>query len=144
MGRQAKDSIKFREGGVEAPIPDSLYRAIIRIQVEKGLSWEEACEKVADLADHGSAKFKKEVKEEARRLHKSELMRQLNKARSTIERNALARGMSYAHLRYPCSVCGKDMVWDLRDEEKKNQLLEILRKGGIDNWCHNSCRTPTS
>jgi len=81
-----KDSITFLdEGGVQAVIPKALYQAIVKVQAAGGLEWEDACVRTAELADHGSKKFKRDVEKEARRLHNSELMTQLNRGRSSIE-----------------------------------------------------------
>ncbi len=139
------DTIKFREDGtVEALLPKELYMAIVRVQAAENLDWEHACVRVTELCDSGSEKFTKRVKEEARRLHNRELMTQLNKGRATIESNAMELGKGYAKILYPCSICRKDMTFNLLDAEDKKKIMEMLKQGGIDNWRHTTCRTPTS
>lgn len=139
------DTIKFRDDGtVEALLPKELYMAIVRVQAEEELEWNGSCVRAAELIDSGGEKFKKDVKEEARRLHNRELMQELNKGRLTIANNARESALSLAKIRYPCSVCGKDMVWNLLNDEDKEKIMEVLKKGGIANWQHTTCRTPTS
>ena len=145
MVRPTDGSIKLREGGVEAPIPNSLYRRIAGVQAAKDLSWDEACEEVAKLADSGSAKFQKQVKETARKLYNTELMKQMNKARLTIQKTAddYAR-INYGTIRFPCSTCKQNLSWNLSDPEDKEQIMDILKDGGIGNWHHTTCGPPPS
>ena len=133
------------DGYAQAFIPERLYREILRRQAGgKGMTWDEACVETAEDADHGSELFGKRVKESARRLHNRELMQQLNKGRETIGNRARESALSvWAKIRYPCSVCGKDMVWDLTDEKEKGQIMGVLKEGGIGNWYHETCKTPT-
>jgi hypothetical protein len=125
-------------------VPRDLYMAIVKVQAAENLNLEQACIRVTELYDHGSEQFTKRVKEEARKLHNRELLTELNKGRKTIEKNAEERGMNYAKILSPCSVCGKNMVFDLLNEQDKKNIMDMLKKGGIDSWQHTRCRTPTS
>jgi hypothetical protein len=41
--------------------------------------------------------------------------------------------------RSPCRRCGRNLVWDLRDPQDKQQIITILQRGGIGNFCHSRC-----
>jgi len=139
-----KDSIRFLEdGAVEALLPKAFYLAMIRIQAEKGLDWNEACIFAAELIDSSSARFKREVEKEARRLYNGELMRQMNTARETIKGNAYESGYSSGYEEgknegtawYFCSVCGKRI--DITPNGKAHaSLIEYMRSAG---WGHSNC-----
>lgn len=40
---------------------------------------------------------------------------------------------------YPCRYCGQDMRWYLGDSKQRNQLSDMLVKGGIRGWAHSDC-----
>jgi hypothetical protein len=139
----AKDAIRFMEdGSVEALLPKAFYMALVKVQAERDLGWVEACAKAAELIDSGSTKFKKNVKEEARRLHNSELMRQMNAARETIKEKAWEEGAAYArrnqsNFKVPCPRCGKPMRFSDSDAnwDKVNQILTEA----FGSWAHPKC-----
>jgi transcription initiation factor IIE alpha subunit len=41
---------------------------------------------------------------------------------------------------YPCSKCGRDMIFDLCSMEARKRIMRILLKGGIGNWYHTPCK----
>lgn len=136
--------IKSKEdGSVEASLPEALYQAIVRIQAEKSLDWKGGCTRAAELIDSGSESFKKDVRNEALRLHRKELISELNKGRHAIEQNAFQRALERLCIRYPCPTCGKDMIWDPSNENDKRDIMSLLRRGGIDNWHHTGCKPLT-
>ena len=141
-----KDSIVFLdEGGVQAIIPKALYQAIVKVQAAGGFEeWDEACVRTAELADHGSKKFEKAVKDKAMSLYRSRHFTEMNKALDARHQSGVEEGKGYAKIRYPCSVCGKDMVWDLTNSDDKEKIMGMLEKGEIKNWQHTTCRTPTA
>ena len=125
-------------------VPEVLYRAIIRVQADEGLSWEASCEKVAELAGTGSERFRKRVEEEARRLHNSELMEQLNKARGTVRTSGYNAGYDEAskahHLWYYCAVCGEG-IWLEPNSEAHKALIQYMKDHG---WGHQKCHEERS
>ena len=147
MTRQAKRAIVLTDDGyAQAFIPDRLYREILKRQAGgKGMTWDEACVKTAKDADYGSEEFQKEAKGEARRLHNTEFMKQLNKARVSIRKTADEYAkINYARIRFPCATCGQNMSWDLSDTNELEQIMDILKKGGIARWHHHTCGPPPS
>ena len=47
-------------------------------------------------------------------------------------------------IRHPCSVCGGDMVWEIRNEKERAQIMGMLAKGGISNYHHTRCSPQTA
>ncbi len=139
-----KDSIVFLDEGVQAIIPKALYQAIVKVQAAGNLEWGEACVRTAELSNHGSVKFAKAVKDAAMGLYRSRHFSEMNKALDTRHQSGVEEGKAYAKIRYPCSVCGKDMVWNLTGSEDRENILGMLKKGGIGDWTHVTCKTPTS
>jgi hypothetical protein len=48
-------------------------------------------------------------------------------------------GEEITKIKYPCSICGEDMTLDPANDADLPLLLQILRKGGIDDCCHKNC-----
>jgi hypothetical protein len=147
-------SVKGREGSVRVIIPKPLHMAILRIQVDQSLDWEEACLRAAELIDANSSEFKRRVQLEAQRLYKQRFMRELNKAKMKVwnegfeagRRNALnsifslnmeeasRHGLSYAL----CPYCDRPIygvIVDANDNLGK-WVLDKIREAG---WHHTKC-----
>ena|GEM_PF-5644292 len=137
-------AIKFVKDGVEALIPEEFYMTIIKAQAAEGLSWEAACLRVAELSDSGSEQFKKKVEEEARRLHNSELMQQLNKARGSVRTSGYNAGYEAGrkahHLWYYCDACG-EVIWLEPDGEDHKAVIQYMKEKG---WGHQKCHKEQS
>jgi len=132
-------SLTFQGEYVKATMPKQLYKAIMKIQVSEDLDFDDACLRVAELLDKNGQSFKKAVQQEARRLHNSALMTELNKARESIRRKAWEEGVEYVrrnedNFRVPCPRCGKPMRFSSSDEEweKKQKILNQA----FSNWSH--------
>ena len=46
----------------------------------------------------------------------------------------------YAVIEHPCSLCGKDLTWHLLEKKDKEQIMGMLKDGGIGNWYHTKCK----
>jgi hypothetical protein len=134
-----KDSITFLDEGVQAVIPKQLYQAIVRVQAAGALEWGEACVRTAELSDHGGAKFKRDVEKEARRLHNSQFMSQLNEGRGTIRTSGYNAGYEAgknAHQTwYYCGVCG-GRIWFEPNSDSHKAAIQFMKDGG---WGHGKC-----
>jgi hypothetical protein len=143
----AKGSITFKDGGsVEAVLPKALYLSVVKIQADKEVGWNQACDTAAKLIDSGGAKFTKDVKDEARRLYNSELMKQMNAARETIketirekawEEGADSARRNESNFQVPCPKCGKPMRFSDSDANWNN-VNQVLREA-FKGWSHKNC-----
>jgi hypothetical protein len=52
--------------------------------------------------------------------------------------------MDYGEIRYPCSICGENMRFDLSDEGDRKWIMDMLKRGGIANWYHVDCKPAAS
>ncbi|MFQ5969996.1 MAG: hypothetical protein ACE5J2_05840 [Nitrososphaerales archaeon] len=43
-------------------------------------------------------------------------------------------------IKFPCYVCRVNMVWNLDKSEDREQIVRILKKGGIGAWHHVRCK----
>lgn len=133
------ESLTFLKDRVKTSIPRNLYQAIIRIQADEDLDFEEACLKAAMLVDPRRDEFEKAVKDEGGRLGKSQFMRQLNKTRKKIGDKEYRRGFSDGYdassdrFKYPCSVCSEPIHLNEKSFESAKQFL--LKEG----WGHAKC-----
>jgi len=132
---------------VKRSIPWPLHMAVIRLQGAEELEYVEACVRAAVLIEEGGEKFKEAVNAEANRLYKSRFMVELNKAKNTWHqkgyddgvRDGKAAGYDIGseanQIRYPCSVCGEDMIL-LPEGEDTKAAIEFLKSHG---WRHGHC-----
>ncbi len=128
-------------------IPRELQHAIMKIQVEEDLEFDEAAKKVALLADKNSLAFKKKVNLEADRKAKSEYMTALNKAKESIRASAWDEGHDNGleegwddgvlhgkeEFQYPCRGCGKPIT--LSDKSWKDARNFLIQ----NRWGHANC-----
>jgi hypothetical protein len=96
--------------------------AIIRLQGEEELEYDEACVKAATLIEEGGERYREDVRAEANRIHKSRFMVELNKGKNTWYRKGYDDGLvdgrkagievaeNVYMIRYPCARCGGDIV----------------------------------
>jgi hypothetical protein len=130
---------KKRENSEKYPIPTRLYNELIKIQAADELSWNDACEKAANLLDSNSKMYKNAVAAEADRLYKSRFMTQLNKTRADLNMKGYQEGFADAAREYEtwgfCSVCGEKMTISPNSDEHK-AIIDYLRKIG---WSHGHC-----
>ena len=139
-------STSSQEELVKTSIPRRLQMAIIRLQADGDLNWDEACEKASELVDSNGTEFKKAVEHEAQRLHKSKFLEQMNRARLSIHNNGFEEGVKWVrenedNFRAPCSVCGKPMYFSQNNsnwEEVKKTLHPAFA-----NWHHTTCQQAT-
>ena len=128
------ESLKFKGNKVTGTIPNELYMAIIRIQGDKNLSFEEACIEAAILIDPKREEFDKKVEKKAETLSKSRFLTQLNIAKQTIKNTAYKEGFKKGKMVYrlPCYVCGKDMSLN-------SQIWESAKEFLNNKWRHSEC-----
>jgi hypothetical protein len=136
-------SVRNREGAVKAFIPKPLYLAVVRLQASEGLDWEEACIRAADLINANSVEFKRRVQLEAQRLYKQRFMRELNKARETITKEAWEAGANWVRMnednfRVPCGICRKPMYFSSLDGNWESEIKPTLYQA-FKNWHHTKC-----
>ena len=131
---------------VSLPIPHQLELAIRRIQVNKELTWEEACLEAAKILEN----FDKKVKSEAERLYKAKFFEQMNKARKSLYESGYEKGydegyrdgyndaMKIEHFSIPCPVCGEPIVFrsdsEIWEHKIKPKLVEAFSR-----WRHKKC-----
>jgi hypothetical protein len=137
-------NITFQGDSVKATIPKELYMAIVKVQGKENLDWDRGCLRAAELIDSGSEAFSKKVDEEARRLKNSVLMKEINKARASIEKNAVERGAKYVrdhedNFRTPCSKCQKLMYFRNSDSDWGKE--RVILYGAFSTWCHTTCQS---
>ena len=140
-------SLTFSGDTVKTSIPKTLYQAIIRIQAEKDVDFDEACEIAGKLVDPRRNDFEKAVKIETDRRFKSTFMAQLNKAKKTIKnkeweigfQDGYKEGVDYGYkkasnrFQYPCNICGEKIPLSDTTWESASQFL--TEKG----WGHTEC-----
>jgi hypothetical protein len=50
-------------------------------------------------------------------------------------------GLKYALIKSPCAAgCGRNVEFDLLEDSDRRIIMEILRRGGIDEWRHTTCK----
>jgi hypothetical protein len=136
-------STKQASKTVKIGIPKALYQAILRIQVNEAIEFDEAAFKAASLIEPNSQLFQDAVRREAQSLAKSDFMKQLNATRKTIKANGFNEGAEYVrrsedNFHAPCSICGQPMSFSSRDnewEKEKNPLYNAFKS-----WHHIQCR----
>ena len=140
-----------RDMTFKVEIPWELHQALVRIQAEKDLDFEEACKEASMLVDTRRVEFDRVVNDKADRLAKSRFMQQINKARKTIEDQAYQGGYNVGYqkgvdfvrnnednFRVSCPVCGKPMLFSNRLsnwEDVRKSLHEVFSK-----WIHGNCK----
>jgi hypothetical protein len=133
-------SLVFDGDMVKAMVPRELMQVVLKVQGEDDLDFPSACKRVAELANAGSDKFNKRVKDEARKLHNSELMTQMNAARGTIRTSGFnegyAAGMKDYRLWYYCSVCGEG-IWLEPNTDSHKAIIQYMKEHG---WHHGKCQ----
>lgn len=127
------------KGNDKYELPRELVQAIIRVQAERNLDWEDACKALALVADPQREEYKKAVRKEALALGRSEMMTSLNKARDTIYSQAYNNGVQSTrehetNFSTPCAGCGVPMRFSSRDTDWP-QVHAILNKAFAD-WRH--------
>jgi flagellar biosynthesis/type III secretory pathway protein FliH len=132
---------------VKAVIPNELARAIMKVMAEENLDLPSACKVFVERANSGSEKFKRDVMDQARKLHNSELMKQINSARATIRAQSYndghqagyKKGYDSAKAKYEiwyfCDVCNGRLTVSPNDGDH-NAVIESLKEKG---WGHASC-----
>lgn len=136
-------SITFQKGGsVKAIVPRDFYLAIAGLQAANNLDWDEACSLAAERIDSNTKQFQKSVEQRAQSLYKSKLMKEMNKARTSIASDAAQQvRRSEDNFRVPCGKnCGKWMYFSNRDKDWPNKKAELYR--AFAGWSHIDCSTP--
>lgn len=136
-------STKSQEESVKVSIPHRLHMAILKVQVDNNVGWEEACEKAAIMLDANSKIFKESVSSEAEKAFKSRLMSQLNKSRLSIQNKGWEEGFSVGYdealrtnqIWYFCDICGEKIIVAPNDNSHKAIIEYMLEHG----WGHTSC-----
>ena len=128
-------------------IPRSLKMAVIRIQGDQDLDWDEACQHLAALSEPNSKKFKQAVSREANRRYKSRHLSELNKAKKSYvdmgyqdgflmgTHAGYNEGIKDWRISYPCSICGELIPLKL-GEKSTEDAIEYLKSKG---WAHSAC-----
>lgn len=143
-------SPKLAHETVRVEIPKQLHKAVLRIQVEEDLEFEEACLKVAERFDQNNPIFKEKVEREASRKARTEFISSLNTARETIRRTGYEQGYKAGlrdgrkevrenedNFRAPCSVCGKPMRFSNGDQDWAKEKGVLYQ--AFANWHHTTC-----
>ena len=129
-------------------IPHALKIRILKIQVEEDTDWISACEIAATMLDPENEK--RRIANEARRLMNSEMMKQLNFARATVEKKAYEHALKTLRVtvleeirenednfRIPCVKCGKTIyVSSLHARWKE---VRPVLYNAFNNWVHTEC-----
>ncbi len=128
---------------IRVSIPPTLYTAILKIQVNDGLNFDEAADKAASVLEPNGQMFREAVQKEAQILGQGRFMQQLNKARASIRSAAINEGAEYVrthevHFEIPCPKCGKPMKFSSSDQnwEKSRAALHDAFK----DWSHVTCQ----
>jgi len=135
-------SLTFDGDVVKAVVPRELAQEIIKVQAAENTDFASACRIVAERAESGSDKFKKDVKNEARRLHNSELMRQMNNARGSMRTTGYnagyQAGKTASEIWYYCKVCNQRIVMSPNNNDHK-AMIKLMNDAG---WGHAACYPP--
>lgn len=127
------------EGAIKVSIPRRLQMALLKIQVDNDMDWNQACEKTFQLLDGNSEAFKQAVQREALRIYKSRHMAELNKAKETFQKDAMELvRKAEDNFRVPCNKCHKPMYISSRDDNWETKMKPILYKA-FGNWIHTNC-----
>jgi len=133
-------SLTFNGDTVKAVMPRELAQEIMRVQAQEDTDFPTACKLVAERSNSGSREFTKRVNDGALRLYRSRHFAEMNKALTTKYNEGLDAGKGYAKLYSPCAKkCGKPVVFDLCNATQREQINEMLQKGGIGTWGHVTC-----
>ena len=123
---------------VRVRIPGQLDKTIVAIRAHDGLDFDQACIKVAILADANSKPFAEEVEKRAKELGKSSFMTQLNTSRATIQKNeADAVRSKEDNFHVPCSKCSKPMSFSSRDKNWND--CKVVLYAAFKTWAHVNC-----
>ena len=120
---------------VKTKIPWELYMAIVRLQGEEDLDWDQACIRTAELIDVKREEFLRTVDVEADRKYKSRHMKELNRSRKSWTEKGYAKGVEEYCIVYPCSVCGGDLI--MKPRAKDHEVMKgMMKRAG---WAHSTC-----
>lgn len=120
---------------VKTTIPWELYMAIVRLQGEEDLDWDQACIRTAELVDVRREEFLRAVDGAANRVYKSRHMKELNKSKQSWTKRGYDRGVEEYRVTYPCSVCGGDLI--LKPGAKDHEAMKgMMQQAG---WAHTTC-----
>lgn len=132
---------------VKAEIPRQLHMALIKIQAEEDLDYDDACIRASILLDMNSEEHKKSVKKEAERIHKKRFFKEVGKTHATWRekgrqegyeegRNAgYTDGMNQHKITYPCNVCGKPITMYPGSNDHE-AMKQFMKQAG---WSHAEC-----
>ena len=127
-------------------LPKALRMAIVRLMAKRNIDYEEALEHAALLLDINNRIFDEEVKKEANRTYKRKFMTEINKARSTIQRDADTR-IAYARekifqdarkqyeIYYYCCIC-KEKITVVPNSPSHHAIVKHMNE---NRWGHSSC-----
>ncbi len=127
---------------IKVQVPWKLHQAIIRIQAQDDVNFTDACLKAAVIIDPRREEYQKAVLGEADRLAKSRAMTQLNKARTTIRKEAFNECASYVrqnedNFRVPCPTCGLPMRLSSLSADWPTVRETLYR--AFQGWRHTRC-----
>jgi DNA-directed RNA polymerase subunit RPC12/RpoP len=142
---------------MKVQIPWELHQAIVRVQAQDDLSFEDACLKIATLSDSARKEYQKAVLGEADRLARSRSMIQINKSRKTIQDSAYKGGYDSGYkvgydtgygtgynaaltqFRYLCAGCGQTIY-----AGSQNEWKWLVENGHLSTWrCPNCLKRRT-
>ena len=113
--------------------------AIVKLQAEEDLDFQEACMRAAVVLDEKSERYHEEVRKEAGRLYKKRFMGEQNKAKQTWIEVGRKQGLSMAEelytIEYPCARCGKPMTLQPGGKVTSDVIDYLSSKG----WGHSTC-----
>lgn len=131
-------------------LPYKLRMSVVKLMADSYIDLELALEKAAVLIDMNSKGFKKAVSKEAQKQHKSRFMKEMNNARSTIQRNANAQireqrqesydagylqGQQDSAIYFYCKICGK-MIYVQPGSDAHQAVINLMHEYG---WVHKQC-----
>ena len=128
-------------------IPWELHISLIKLQGRLESTYEEACIRASQLMDINSTEFEKAVKDETRKIEKSQVMSKVNKSRKTWTDKGYKKGYGEGHrqgykkgvaeykITYPCSICGGELVM-MPGNKDHVAMKKMMVNGG---WAHSSC-----
>ena len=131
-------------------LPFKLRMSIVKLMADNYIDFDEALDKAAVLIDNNTKAYKKAVSKEAQSIYKSRFMKEINNARSTIQRKATkevtdqyteAYGEGYQQgkqdnaIYYYCKVCGK-LIYVTPGSDSHQAIINCMHEKG---WGHSTC-----
>jgi hypothetical protein len=133
-------------------LPKSLRKTVVQIMAHFDLDIEAAYEKLAVLSRTNIKLYEDDVRKDGERRYKKRFMSQMNRARSTFQKQTNAKLLAHVEegvkigreeaiaeykIHYYCSICNKPI--DMLPNSNGHQaMIQYMRKNG---WGHQACHS---